>query len=759
MAPTERPVVSVVWFKFTDLRTHDHEPLSEAHASSHRVLHLFVLDPRWFRTTPLGGFPRTGPRRARFQLQALADLSQRLEAEGHSLCVRRGLSTTAAFEQLCQDFEVKAVYASHEVCSEELRVERAVREVLERQGAGPLRLSWTHELHRYDELPEEVRRKGAAGFSGYRRCFAERCRVRPPLARPELRKTAPGVHWQRAEGLPAGVAELGLGEASEPDPRAEVAWEGGETAALARVRAYLFESDAIAVDYAGATNFPHDGHSLTQEGSLTKLSPWMAHGCISARLLYAELKRYERERHKSDSTARLVHELYFRDFVRFSSLLKGSKIFRLEGIYGRHPPGSWLQDRELLEPWKTGTTGFPFVDAAMRELAATGYCSHAGREVAAWFLICDLGLDWRLGAEWFESVLIDYEPASNWFNWAFTCVPRATGGNSIQEEARPMQPPRTRLQTLEAIYWAAQHDPDGEYIKRWVPELQGLPGSLAREPWRATEHLAMTAERVRGASAEERPPAVARERERIGWARRTFPAGGAEVEVWWTCVRGGAPPKPPQSQPAGQRASPEKRTDPDDGKTYTLKQLQEKYKGQYAPEEVEEYWRDHCKEAEARVDPEDGQAYTLEEMRAKYQGKYKRQEVAEYFRSSCAVSARASAETGGAADGRRQQRWGAAKAAAGACGGGVVAAGAHSWPEGYPLPLLPPASLRGIEDIAEHSRQSQARKAAKADRLRQQWTAASAPRQEEAANAAGASKAPRAKGGQQRSRWARAEGA
>lgn len=649
------------------------------------MLHLYVLDPRWFKSTPLAGFPRTGPRRALFQLEALADLSKRLEAAGHKLCVRRGVSTARAFEELCDDFEVAACYACREVCPEELRLEQKVQEVLKAKRAGALQLCWTYELHHYDDLPAEVRRKGASGFSGYRRCFSERVHVRNPLPRVDLTKSSP-VHWPRAEGLPSSVTDLGLA-APEPDDRAEVSWVGGETAALARLEEYFFESNDIALQFVGATNFPHDGHSSTVAKSQSKLSPWLAHGCLSARYLYAELKRYEKERRQTDCTARMVHELYFRDFVRFSALLKGSKIFKLEGIYGRHPPGGWLQEDELLAPWCQGQTGFPFLDASMRELEATGSCCHAGREVAAWFLVCDLGIDWRLGAEWFESTLIDYEPASNWFNWAFTCVPRATGGNSIQEEAKPLRPPRTRLQTLEAIYWAAQQDPDGEYIKLWVPELRGLRGDLAREPWKATSQEPEEAPRV-GSAPEEWPPALAKERERIGWARRTFPAGGSQVAVWWGCVREGAA----SAAPSG---TTERRLDPDDGREYTLEGLKEKYRGQYKLEEVRLYWKNTCQPLEAKRDPADGKAYTLAELHVRCRQQYTRQEIAEYFKSSCGP---VKEWKGGAASVPRK----------------IPATG---WPEGYPLPLLPPASFFGIDEIAEHSRRSQARKAAKAARL------------------------------------------
>lgn len=172
------------------------------------------------------------------------------------------------------------------------------------------------------------------------------------------------------------------------------------------------------------------------------------------------------------------------------------------------------------------------MDAAMREVGATGYSCHVGRETAAWFLICDLGLDWRMGAEWFESVLIDYEPAANWFCWVFVCLIRATGGNFAREVGHPELAPRTRLQSVEVVFLSAQHDPDGDYIKLWVPELRCLPAGVAvREPWRLTGQLSAAPLSGRQQSTSPVGP------ERIQMARRTLTRGGACVAVWWSCTR------------------------------------------------------------------------------------------------------------------------------------------------------------------------------------------------------------------------------
>jgi deoxyribodipyrimidine photo-lyase len=497
------------------------------------VLHLYVFDPRWYKKTPLCGFPRTGPIRARFQLQAIQDLSKRLQAHGHELCVKRGMSTASAFEALCRDFQIEKVLSSSEVCSEELRVEQQVRDVLQKHAACKLETCWTFELHHYEDLPMDLRQRGSNSYTGYKNIFHHTCHPRQPLPTPKF-SASKCVSWDKADSIPNSEVELGVVKAPGLHPSAEIQWIGGETAALKRLHDYFFGTDALALDYVGSTNTPREGNSCTKEGAMSRLSPWLAHGCISARYLFAEIKRYERERHKSGSTYWLVHELYWRDFVRFESLRVGNRIFKIGGLYNKHPQWPWSKDIGLLEHWMHGTTGLPFLDAAMRETEATGYTCHVGRETSAWFLICDLGLDWRMGAEWFESVLIDYEPAANWFCWVFVCLIRATGGNGFREIGSPELRPCTRLQTVEIVFLSAQHDPDGTYIKRWVPELRCLPDGLpVREPWRSFDEPVMAVSSKSRAGAHAFSPGP----DRIQMARRTLTKGGPSVAVWWNCSR------------------------------------------------------------------------------------------------------------------------------------------------------------------------------------------------------------------------------
>jgi deoxyribodipyrimidine photo-lyase len=129
----------------------------------------------------------------------------------------------------------------------------------------------------------------------------------------------------------------------------------------------------------------------------------------------------------------------------------------------------WKQDWKRFEIWQTGNTGFPLVDANMRELADTGFMSNRGRQNVASFLTKNLGIDWRMGAEWFESRLIDYDPCSNWGNWNYTA--------GIGNDARGFRFFNINKQ-------AQDYDPLGEYVKHWLPELADLPTSKVHQPWK-----------------------------------------------------------------------------------------------------------------------------------------------------------------------------------------------------------------------------------------------------------------------------------
>ncbi|CAJ1351151.1 unnamed protein product, partial [Effrenium voratum] len=290
MPPKQK--VNVVWFKCTDLRTHDHAALKAAHAANLPVLHLYVFDPFWHAgKTRLCGFPKTGVLRNRFQLEAVQDLSRNLRAQGHVLNTRC-CSTRQCFEELCSDFSVSCVFGFREICSEELRVEREVHQVLRRHG-GSLSLLWGFELYHHDDLSfnPSAPRGAFNSYTAFRK-RVEGSRVRPTEP-PVFQKEA--VSWAKADSLPSDVKALmggsydsSLDPGEAPDPRAELQWRGGETAALERVHAYLWEEDSLGLDYVGATMTTDPAKSCMRDKAMSKFSPWLAHGCLSPRFLYEE---------------------------------------------------------------------------------------------------------------------------------------------------------------------------------------------------------------------------------------------------------------------------------------------------------------------------------------------------------------------------------------------------------------------------------------------------------------------------------------
>ena len=237
-------------------------------------------------------------------------------------------------------------------------------------------------------------------------------------------------------------------------------FKGGETAALERLQHYFWATGALG------------RYKLTRNGLLgadysSKFAPWLAQGAISPRRIAAEVGRFEQEQVRNDSTYWLVFELIWRDYFRFLALQAGRRLFYRSGPSGVKK--SWRFDSDQFELWRTGLTGVPFVDANMRELLLTGFQSNRGRQNVASFLVKSLGQDWRAGAEWFESQLIDFDVCSNWGNWAYV----AGVGNDPRAD-----------RYFNVIKQAHDYDADGGYVKTWLPELESLSAELVHEPWK-----------------------------------------------------------------------------------------------------------------------------------------------------------------------------------------------------------------------------------------------------------------------------------
>lgn len=442
--------VAIVWFR-NDLRVLDNEALVKAWEESEVVLPVYCVDPRLFGgATHYFGFAKTGALRSKFLLECLANLKKNLRKHGLDLMIRHG-KPEEIIPMLAKSFGVHTVYAHKETCSEELRVEHLVSkglrsiEVTSNNVTRPrLQLLWGGSLYHVDDLPFVCNNMPDV-YTQFRKSVEFKSTIRGCIRIPASLGPAPQIDdW----GSIPSTEQLGFHD--EKVSKGSI-YIGGESAALGRVHEYFWKKDLLKV------------YKETRNGMLgpdysTKFSPWLASGSLSPRLIYEEVKLYEKERLANESTYWVLFELIWRDYFKFLSVKYGNSLFHLGGPRGLQL--KWSQDKTLFDSWREGRTGYPLVDANMKELSATGFMSNRGRQIVCSFLVRDMGIDWRMGAEWFETCLLDYDPCSNYGNWTYG----AGVGNDPREDRYFSIPKQAQV-----------YDPDGEYVAYWLPELRRLP--------------------------------------------------------------------------------------------------------------------------------------------------------------------------------------------------------------------------------------------------------------------------------------------
>jgi deoxyribodipyrimidine photo-lyase len=448
----------LIWYR-NDLRVHDHEPLTRALRAGAQVIPLYCVDPRHFGETSFG-FPKTGAYRATFLLESLADLRSSLRSLGSDLVIRRG-HPEAIIPALAKELGCQAVYFHQEVTFEERLVEAAVSEALDSNGIAATSF-WGATLYHPDDLPFEISQLPEV-FTQFRKAVEKQSSVNPAFPAPNHLRSLPAldvgeIPTFEALDIPT-LDSLGT-QAPEPDDRAVLRFIGGESAGKDRLKTYIWDNDCLR-------RYKHTRNGMLGADYSSKFSPWLALGCLSPRYIYEEVKRYEDERVANQSTYWLVFELLWRDYFRFICAKHGDRVFYPSGLLGL--PIAWTQDWDRFEQWRLGETGFPLVDANMRELLLTGFMSNRGRQNVASFLTKNLGIDWRMGAEWFESQLIDYDVCSNYGNWNYTA-----GVGNDSRGFRYFNIPKQ----------AKDYDSKGEYVKHWLPELQHVPANKVHEPWK-----------------------------------------------------------------------------------------------------------------------------------------------------------------------------------------------------------------------------------------------------------------------------------
>lgn len=442
---------AIVWFR-QDLRLHDNEALTEALKEADEVIPVYVFDTRVFEGETKFGFPKTGVHRAKFIIESIQDLRDSIRALGSELYVRVGKPEEEIFD-IAQATKANWVFCNRERTYEEAKVQDKLEENLWSMSK-EMRYCRGKMLFYTADLPFPVAHVPDI-FTQYRKEVERSVNIRKPLPSPTNLKPL-------SEPLEAGKIPCieDFGHSSyEFDERSVLPYQGGESAGLERLQYYLWETD-LAQDYKETRN------GLIGGDYSTKFSAWLAQGCLSPKKIYHELKKYEQERGANKSTYWIFFELLWRDFFRLMAKKYGNAIFKKGGTKGEEDT-SLRNDYRLLDTWIEGKTGIPFIDANMLELKYTGFMSNRGRQNVASFLVKDLKVNWQMGAEYFESMLVDYDPASNWGNWNYVA-----GVGSDPREDR----------YFNILKQAHQYDPKGEYVKLWLPELADVPVDKIHAP-------------------------------------------------------------------------------------------------------------------------------------------------------------------------------------------------------------------------------------------------------------------------------------
>jgi deoxyribodipyrimidine photo-lyase len=446
MTPKSAPPC-IVWFR-DDLRLSDHPALHAAAEIGAPVICLYVLDETSPALRPPAGRPPGAA--ARWWLaQSLRALQKSLSAAGASLLLRKG-AAAAVIAGLARETQASAVFWNeiahepHRTIADE--VAAALREIGVRAQSFPGDLL---------VVPAKLRNKEGRGlrvFTPFWRRVLASGDPPPPLPAPKTLRAVPNLAGETLENWRL--------EPAQPDWAGGLrdTWIAGELSAQAKLADFLKNGMA---GYASARDRPD------RKGT-SDLSPHLRFGEVSPRQVWHAARFAAAERHApTGDIDKFLSELGWREFCRH--LLVDVPDLATRNLQPAFDAFPWRHDKTALRAWQLGRTGYPLVDAGMRELWCTGVMHNRVRMVVASFLVKHLLIDWREGERWFWDTLVDADPGSNPANWQWVAGSGA--------DAAPY------FRVFNPVLQGEKFDPGGSYVRRWVPELGRLPASMIHRPW------------------------------------------------------------------------------------------------------------------------------------------------------------------------------------------------------------------------------------------------------------------------------------
>ena len=435
---------ALYWFR-SDLRLEDNPNFISACKASDELLPIYAHAPQ---ESLIWGFNRIGQHRQEFLRDALSDLRQQLEQRGSDLLELpapsgSSMPAIARVIEAAQHYGIKTIYCEVIHAPEEMQA----LALLKQEGlAVHAELESTMIAVRDlpfapDAMPDQFT-QFRTKIEKAKHLFTDP--VSPPSQIPPLPS-----NFNRSEGVTDAQSPVETESSDQHNghphssfPHYSEPYRGGTRSAEAHLRQYL--ERALPHSYKATRN---QLHGLDYS---SKLSPWLALGCISARSVMKELKQFESKQGANEGSYWLWFELLWRDYFRVLHLKYGKQLYCASGLNQSDKP---IHNARGFGHWCAGTTEESIVDAGMRELKATGYLSNRLRQVVASYLIYDLHSDWRAGAAWFESQLLDYDVYSNQGNWLYIA-----GRGTDPRGGRRFNPQKQ----------AQDHDADGSYRALWL---------------------------------------------------------------------------------------------------------------------------------------------------------------------------------------------------------------------------------------------------------------------------------------------------
>lgn len=422
-----------VWFR-KDLRVVDNTSLTKA-CMGEKVIALYCFDPYYFETSPFG-FKKTEKYRAKFLIETVLQLKESLDQLKIDLLVFHKKPENI-IPELIQKHNITKVFLQKEWTAEEINTLERVRHKCDPTVI--FEESYDQFLFHPNDIPFKSYNDIPEVFTNFRKGCEKITQVRKLLPIPKAKPLENRI--LNNTKIPS-LTDLGL-DTFEIDVRTAFPFLGGEQQGQKRIDHYFWETKKLGF-------YKKTRNGLLGADYSSKLSPWLANGSLSARIIYWQVKAFEETIQKNQDTYWLIFELIWRDYFKYISLKHGNSIFKIRGILEKEY--DWKNSENAKRQWIYGTTKEPFVNANMLELAKTGWMSNRGRQNVASFWSKELCQDWRIGAAYFESLLIDYDVHSNWCNWMYN----SGVGND----------PRDRKFNIKRQ--AEMYDPDGKFQSTWL---------------------------------------------------------------------------------------------------------------------------------------------------------------------------------------------------------------------------------------------------------------------------------------------------